>query len=324
MKKQFFKGYFLLICSFTLLMFSCKKTTSVEDEVVTEEVQMQVQSEDSEMMSSETESVDDDATNTASSSARFCGLGNILGGGSLSIDTDTSNPGGGVRTITINYNGRINGCRKRTGSITVELLNAPRWIEPGATLKVTFNNFKVENVCRNKSVTLNGQRFITNVNGGNHFKLQQGLVSSLVHKVRTGATGITATFTDSLGTKTANWNAAKTTTISYTSTPRKFNYEVVGDTTINTKANTEAWGTSRFSRSYQTVINNTIKSNTFCGLWRPTAGNVSHFVGTSNVQVAFGLNAMGNPVGLGDCAGFFKVTYTNASGVSSSRVLPYR
>lgn len=324
MKKQTFKGYLLLACSLSILMFSCKKSTSVEDEVVTEEVQMQVQTEDSEMMSSETESADDDATNTVSSSARFCGPGNTLGGGSLSFDTDTTNPGGAARTITINFNGRVTGCRKRTGSITIELLNATRWTDVGATLKVSFNNFKVENTCRNKSVTLNGQRFITNVNGGNHFKLQQGLVSSLVHKVRTGSTGLTATFTDSLGTKTANWNAAKTTSITYSSTPRKFNYEVVGDTTINSKANTEAWGTTRFSRAYQTVINNAVKSNTFCGLWRPTAGNVTHYVGTANVQVALGLNAMGNPVGTGDCAGFFKSTYTNAAGVSVSRVLPYR
>lgn len=323
MQKQIFKSYFLLACTLSILMFSCKKSTS-EENAVTEEVQMQTQSEDSEMMSSETESVDDDATNTASSSARFCGVGNILGGGALSFDNDTTNPSGGARTITITFNGRVNGCRKRTGSITVELVNATRWIEPGATLKLTFNNFKVENVCRNKSVEINGQRFITNVNGGNHFRLQQGLVSSLVHKVRTGSTGLTATFVDSLGTKTANWNTAKTTTITYSSTPRKFNYEVVGDTTINAKANTESWGNTRFARAYQTVINSTIKSNTFCGLWRPTAGNVTNFVGSSSVQVALGLNASGNPVGVGDCAGFFKVTFTNASGVSNTRVLPYR
>ena len=324
MKKQIFKGYFLLVCSFTLLMFSCKKSTSVEDEVVTEEVQMQVQSEDAEMVTSETESVDDDATNTASSSARFCGPGNILGGGALAFDTDTTNPGGGARTITITYNGNVNGCRKRTGSITIELLYATRWIEPGATLKVTFNNFKVENVCRNKSVSISGQRFITNVNGGNHFKLQQNAVNSLRHRVRTGTTGLTATFTDSSGTKTANWNVARTTVITHTNAPNKFNYETVGDTTINSKANTEAWGSSRFSRPYQTVINNAIKANTFCRLWRPVAGSVTHYVGSSNVQVAFGLNASGNPVGTNDCAGFFKVTYTNASGVSNSRVLPYR
>jgi hypothetical protein len=323
MKKQLFAACFLLCTSFSTLLVSCSKSGADKDEVSIE-TQMQVQSEDSEMISSETEAVDDDAANTVSSSIRFCGVGNILNTGLLSTDTDTTNPEGGARTITISFNGRVNGCRKRTGSITVELINATRWIEPGATLKLTFNNFKVENVCRNRSVAITGQRFLTNVNGGNHFRLQQGLVNALMHKVRTGVNGLTATFVDSTGTKNANWNVAKTISITYTNMPRKFNYEVVGDTTINAKSNTEAWGNSRFGRSYQTVINNTIKSNTLCGLWRPTSGTVSHFIASSSVQVAFGLNVLGNPVGIGDCANFFKVTLTGASGTSNSRVLPYR
>lgn len=309
-----------------VVLFGCKKAT--QDDVVSDEIQVQVQSDDAEMVSGETDAVDEDVNNAISANARFCGSGNVFGGSVMSSDADSTNPGNVANRLVITYNGTVFGCRKRTGSITIDLLYATRWIEPGATLKISFNNFKVENVCRNRSVTINGDRFITNVNGGNMFRLSQGLVSLLKHKVRNGSTGITATFTDSSGTKAANWNVAKTTSISFTppsgGVVGKFNYEINGDTTINGKAKTEAWGTTRYGKAYQTVINSAIKANTLCRVFRPTAGSVTHTVGLLTVDVSLGLNASGNPVGAGDCATFFKVVWTNAAGVTTTKLIPYR
>lgn len=323
MKMQIKKMSLLLCFCVTTFVIGCNKSTS-EVDAISEETKTVVESEDSEMIASESESVEDDASNTISSSARFCGSSNVFGSGSLPFDLDTSNPGGGARLITITYNGNVLGCRKRTGTITIELLNAARWVEPGAMLKIKYNNFKVENVCRNKSVTLNGEKFMTNVSGGNHFSLSRGLSTTLNHKVRTGSAGLTATFTDSLGTKSANWNIARKTTITHTSSPSKFNYEVSGDTTINSKANTSSWGQTRFARSYQTTINQSIKANTFCKLWKPISGSITHYQGTVSSTLLYGLNFSGNPVTGNDCAGFFKVTYTLPSGSSVSKLIAYR
>jgi hypothetical protein len=322
MKTKFFNPYLFFMCFVSILFFSCQKST--EEDTISNEMQVQIQSDDAEMISSETESIDEDASTIASSNSRFSGIGNIFSVNNISADIDTTNPGGVANRITINYNGRTTGCRKRTGSITIELLNATRWIEAGATLKMTFNNFKVENICRNKSVAISGERFITNVNGGNLFRLANNPSTILRHKVKTGAAGITATFTDSLGTKTANWNLAKLTNIGFINLTNRFNYEINGDTTINGKINTESWGTTRFGKTYQTVINVPIKANSVCQVWRPTSGTVTHTVGNVTAQVHFGLNAIGNPVGGNDCAGFFKITVTPANGNVFTKLIPYR
>lgn len=325
MKTFNFKTALIIVCCFSFFSISCKKVTS--DVLVTDEVQASVQSEDDEMFQGESESADDDISSTLSSSARFCGPGNVFLGTTLMLppDVDTSNPGNVANRMVFTFNGTVHGCRKRTGTITVDLLYATKWIEPGATLRIKFTNFKVEDVCKNRSVTINGERLNTNVNGGNLFRLSINQISMLRHRIRTGSIGIEATFTDSSGSKTAVWNVAKNKTTTFSVNPSKYNFEVSGDTTINGKINTAAWGTTRFGHSYQTVYTSSIKANTHCKVWRPTSGLVAHTVGSQTVQVVFGLNAQGNPVGPGDCATHFKVYWTNsATSVSNSRLKAYR
>ncbi len=322
MKKLNVIRLFFLLSFLSITIFSCKKTSN-SDIVVEEAVQARVQSDDATMVQGETESVDDDVNNTVASSARFCGVGNVfLVGNHLPLDADTSNPGNTANRIIITYNGTTIGCRKRTGTITIDLLNAPKWVEAGATLKYTFTNFKVENVCTNRSVKINGERYVTNVNGGNLVRLRAGLVPMLKHKIRTGAIGLEATFTDSSGSKTAVWNIARLSSITFLAD--NFYFNAAGDTTLNGKAATESWGTTRFGNPYQTVFNNPIKSNTKCNLWKPTAGLVTHSVGNFNSAVEFGLNASGNPVGPGDCATHYRVTWTLASGTTQTSLLTYR
>jgi hypothetical protein len=322
MKTLNLKWAFFIICCFSLVAISCKKSTN-NDSIVDESTQARVQSDDASMVQQESESADDDVSNTMSSSARFCGLGNVFNsGGNLPADIDTSNPGSTAKRIIITYNGTTIGCRKRTGTITIDLLNAPKWVEPGATLKYTFTNFKVENVCTNRSVRINGERYVTNVFGGNLYRLKTGLVQMLRHKIRTGSIGFEATFTDSSGSKTAVWNVARLTTINATGNNYFFN--AAGDTTINNKPATESWGTTRFGNAYQTVFNTPVRSNTFCKIWRPTSGFVTHTVGNINATVEFGLNANGNSVGPNDCASFYRITWTLPNGTSSNTLLMYK
>lgn len=324
MKSTSLKWAVAMLCCFSLITISCKKNTSNNDTTVDESTQARVQSDDATTVDGETESVDDDVNNTVASSARFCGLGNIFAvGNHLPPDADTSNPGNTANRIIITYNGTTIGCRKRTGTITIDLLNAPKWVEAGAILKYTFANFKVENVCTNRSVKINGERYVTNVNGGNLVRLKAGLVPMLKHKIRTGTIGLEATFTDSSGARTAVWNVARLTTINYLTDNYYFN--AAGDTTINNKPATESWGTTRFGNPYQTVFTSSIKSNTNCKLWKPTAGSVIHSVGNFNSIVQLGLNASGNPVGPNDCATHYRVTWTLANGTSSApQLIPYK
>jgi hypothetical protein len=326
MKSVNLKWAVVSLCCFSLIATSCKKNTSNNDATVDESTQARVHSDDATTVSTETESVDDDVNNTVASSARFCGLGNVFGiGNHLPYDADTSNPGNTANRIIITYNGTTIGCRKRTGTVTIDLLNAPKWVEAGAILKYTFTNFKVENVCTNRSVRINGERYVTNVNGGNLVRLKAGLVPMLKHKIRTGVIGLEATFTDSSGSKTAVWNVARLTTITYATNNNSYYLDAAGDTTIANKPATESWGTTRFGNPYQTVFTAPVKANTFCRLWKPTAGVVTHSVGNYNALVEFGLNASGNPVGPNDCATHYRVTWTLANGTNSTpKLIEYK
>lgn len=316
------------IIAFTCFAFfavSCKKSTT-NTTVVEEATQARVQTDDATMVQGETETADDDVNNAAASSERFCGPGNIFAAPfNLADATITNSAAGTANKITITYNGTTNPaspCRKRTGVITIELLNAARWVEPGAVLKYTFINFKVENTCTNRSVKLNGERYVTNVKGGNLFRLHHHLVDSLQHKVRTGTIGLEATFTDSSGTKTAVWNVARNTVIK--NIADTYFFTTNGDTSIANLNNTESWGTTRFGSAYQTVFSSAIKANTFCKLWKPTSGEVVHNVGNFTSTVKFGLNAMGLPIAANDCATHFRVTWVASNGVSNTNLIPYK
>ncbi len=323
MKTINLKKALMMICCVALFSVACKKATS-DDLIPDEPTQARVQSDDAALVQGETESVDDDVSGALSSSAKFSGDGNVFAASSenFSTDMDTTNVGNNASRTIITYSGTLNGCRKRTGTITIDLLNAHRWIMPGATIRIKFTNYKVENVCTNRSVTINGERFLTNVYGGNRYTLKKGISALLKHRVRTGAFGIEAKFTDSSGIKTAVWNVAKLTQITFNTIPGtilgKYNFSINGDTTINGRANTESWGTTRFGTPYQTVFTSPIQANTVCKLWKPTSGEVKHHTGSHFSMVNFGLNSNGLPVGAGDCATHFRVSWTNLANPTSA------
>ena len=325
MKKFNFKTLATLICSVAILTIGCKKNTS-SDSVIDQATQARIQSNDASTVQGEADGVDDDVNNAAATSERFCGVGSVFNTAAPLPDGTVSLPGSSTAAakITITYNGTVVGCRKRTGSVTIDLINGNRWVDSGAVLKYVFTNFKVENTCTGKSITINGERFVTNVYGGNLYRLKNGLVSVLRHRIRTGANGYQVTFTDSSGSKTAVWNVARNTSIRYVNALHVgYYFESNGDTTINGKAQTESWGNTRYGNAYQTVFSTPVKANTYCGLWKPTAGQVIHTISNTTITVDYGLNISGNPVGVGDCAGFFKVSWLLANNISGSQIYQY-
>ena len=218
MKTYNLKSAFVVVCCFAMLNIGCKKNTT-DTTTVDQATQARIQSNDAATVQGETDGVDDDVNNSTAASERFSGAGNVFATATGIPDGTVTlpNPGAAAKIIII-YNGTPVGCRKRTGTLTIDLINGNHWVDSGAVLKYTFTNFKVENTCTGKSITINGERFVTNVLGSNLYRLHSGLVSLLKHKIRTGASGYHVTFTDSSGSKTAVWNVARTTSIHYMST----------------------------------------------------------------------------------------------------------
>ena len=304
----------------SVVAVSCKKTVEavVNNVDASNTAKAKSQSIDASFINGETDQTDNDVNNSASASAKMSGSGNNStsnGVPDASIDSSSS-----LKTITINYNGTLpsGSCKKRTGSITVDLISGNRWIDVGAVIQYTFNNFKVFNVCTNKSVTINGTRTLTNVLGGNVYTLSLNRLPKLTHKVRAN---YNVTFVDSNGTtKTAQWNVARKTDIIYANS--FFGFTSSGDTTISGLSSIESWGVTRDGFNYTTQFTTPIVSNTGCGLWKPTAGVVVHTVASFPFTVQYGLDASGNQVTSG-CAAFYKVSWLTVAGVSVFAILPY-
>jgi len=309
------------------VVISCKKaTTSAVVNTVdnTSETNAKTQSSDASFVTSETDQADNDVNNTASACARVNKNGPVATSNGVPSNADTSSTFAGV--ITINYHGQIGTtCRTRTGSITIQLMSGNKWSDSGAVLQYTFNNYKVTNNCNGKTVTLNGTRTITNLTGGNVYTITlAGNSSTIVHKVRAN---YTAAFTDSASTtvKTAVWNVARKTTISYL--VGLYSISTAGDTTYNGIANTESWGTTRNGDAYTTVFTLPVTNNTYCGLpyiGRPTSGTVEYTVGSLAFNVQYGLTASGTPAAVGSCIPvyYYQVTCTISTGTYTAMV-PY-
>ena len=302
----------------SVIAVSCKKAadTLVNNIDATNTSKAKSQSIDASLINGETDQTDNDVDNSASACAKMSGAGNTntsSGVADASIDSSSS-----LKTITINYNGTQVGCKKRTGSITVDLINGTRWVDVGAVIQYTFNNFKVFNVCTNKSVTISGTRTLTNVLGGNVYTLAIARTPKLTHKVRAN---YNVTFVDSNGTtKTAQWNVARKTDIIYANS--FFGVTNAGDTTISSVSSVESWGTTRDGYSYTTQFTTPLVSNTACGLWKPTVGAIIHTVGGFPFTVQYGLDATGNQVTSG-CAAYYKISWLTVAGATVSVLLPY-
>ncbi len=306
----------------SVAIVSCKKTienitNSVDN---TNAASAKTQSADASLVNPEMEQTDNDVDNVVSTSAKMCGAGNIFTNTTnvlppdVTVDATTSK-----QTLTITFNGTLyGGCRKRTGTITVDLNNASRWIDSGAVLHYTFTNFKVVNTCTNKTITINGYRELTNLSGGNFFTLTTFKTLKLTHKIRGN---YSLAFTDASGnTDSANWNVARNTTITY-SNPT---YTVLtsGDTTISGIQQVESYGTTRNGSSYTTAFTTSIMSNTTCGLWKPTAGVVAHKVGLFAFGVQYGVDSTGTQV-LSGCAGYYKISWPTVAGTTATAIIPY-
>lgn len=319
------KKIFLIAFISIATLIACKKNSTTDNTSTTDIAEAQAHTDDAAFYDGESDAVDDDINTTVALSEKFCGI-NIFASGTVTLppDLDTTNSANTAKKIILTFNGNVatGSCRKRKGTITIELIQGNKWVETGAILKYTFNNFTVTNVCRNRSIAITGDRFVTNGNGGNLVLLRAGAVNSLVHQIRTGSAGLAVTFTDSLGVvKTANWNAARKTTITY-NTPNYY-FVVTGDTSLNAIANTANWGTNRYTHSFQTSIATAIRANTGCKLWRPTAGLVNYTINNFSASVLYGLDIVGNAASA-TCATHYKVSWQTQNGTTGSTIIPYR
>lgn len=234
----------------------------------------------------------------------------------ITIDSTSAATG----LIVLNYNG--NNCANtkfRLGSISVQLpyINGAvvRWHNQGASITLTFNNYKVTRLSDNKSITLNGTHTITNVSGDVIATITPG--SPRIHKIRAN---MQLTFDD--GTN-RTWQAARTRTFNIAN--NIITDQITGDTTVSNYNNVAMWGVNRAGTSFYTSIPTPVVENILggtCLLYKPLVGVRVHNGIAHPITVTYGVDTNGNPVTSG-CPYGYKANWTNGQGVAKQIIVSY-
>ncbi len=206
----------------------------------------------------------------------------------------------------------------RSGQIKVQLTTGTFWSDVNSILTVTYINYKITRLYDNKSITFNGVKTVKNLNGNNWIGF---LLGSATLRYQERAFNINVLFDNGA---TSVWNVARITEWTYTPTgplSPKINFYVTGDSLLNGFNNTDSWGINRFGQPFTTYYTTPIVSNTYCGLWRPNFGSLTHHLAIGDFSLDLGLDQSGNPTPY-DCAYGYKVTWTS-NGNTYVSILSY-
>ena len=212
-------------------------------------------------------------------------------------------------TYTLTFDGlNCNGRKYRTGQVKIMKNINDHWSHAGTTVRVEFINLRVTRVLRNRSVTLNGNKYFTNVSGGLVRDLGNG-VTSVIHRVTGNMQG---TFDNNT---TRTWTIARQRT--FTGTPGQLILSIDGFGTINGYNNLATWGLNRNGEEFYTQITQSVVHRQECG-WDPVSGVKIHQVPSDNKRavLTFGYDSNNQPVTGSNCPDRFRVDWekNNHSG----------
>jgi hypothetical protein len=311
MKMQF-RYLSVAVLSAAILFTSCKKdkTSTIDDTT-----EYKVQADDQSRFSNETDAAANDANTaveniggTYNGDTPLTPLLPSICDATVTVDT-VSVP----RKLTITYNGNnCAGTRTRTGVVTVSFAPNFRWNQAGAQYTVKYENLKITRLSDNKSITINGEKTVTNVSGGRLRNLAtRG--SAIIHTIK--SSNMNVTFDD--GT-TRTWQLAR---------QRSFTYDggiVLTITGIAPQGNGIAeWGTNRNGNTFSSAITQPLVIKQTCN-FRLVSGQVTHTGLVVTVTTTFGLDAAGIAISACPSGSFYyKVVWTGIGGNSYTYIAPY-
>lgn len=301
--------HFLGLLSFALLISSvaCKKDSHSAAEKDDQEIT--VHADDETFFTSETDAVFSEANlllEAGSVNPRH--QDNPICDATVAVDL-LSNP----QTITITYNGA--GClgnRTRKGEIVLSAPQGTQWKNAGASVKITFKDFKITRNSDKKSVTINGEQTYTNTSGGLLLKLAS--LEAITHTVTSN--GLSVTFDN--GSK-RSWQVAQQRVFTYN---KGIVITVLGMHTEGNNTQIAVWGTNRFGVAFATSITEPLIIRQDCN-FRLTGGAVKHTVGSAAATATFGLDAAGNPVSCPAGNYYYKLVWTGPNGNAVTAILAY-
>jgi len=233
-----------------------------------------------------------------------------------SITSDLAN-----RKITLNFDGTTpcgSPSRSRGGRIEVQLIRGARWSDANAQLKVTMTDYKVTRLETRKSVTFNGVKTLTNVRGWNWLGYLAG-TDSIVYRER--GRDIQAVFSNG-GTHVFSLCRSTSARLRDRAGLKRLYIRASGDTAIGNDANIDTYGTNRNGQAFTGQLTTPWSSNEYCGLWRPTQGQMVYKAAGNSLTLTAGVNESGD-IDTRECAYGYKVAWQLSTGTSGSVVKSY-
>lgn len=299
---------------------SCKKKEETNPDVPAAQ---SLQTEDNNDVKTEADQVNSDINDALENfpSLRGGRVGADSGTGAkqicgCSITSDLAN-----KKITLNFDGTTpcgSPSRSRGGKIEVQLVRGARWSDLNAMLKVTMTNYKVTRLETQKSVTFNGVKTLTNMRGWNWLGYLAG-TDSIVYKER--GKDIQAVFNNG-GTHVFSLYRSTSNRLRDRAGLKRVYIRATGDTTYQGLQNVDTYGTNRNGQAFTGQLLTPWSSNSYCGFWRPTQGEMVYKAAGNSLTLTAGVNESGN-VDTRDCAYGYKVAWQLSTGTSGSVVKSY-
>ena len=326
----------IIAIAFTGLVFACKKDNSNSNS--TNSSNVQTGADDQAMVSNENENVANDAnaalistpttngdsktavaiggTTAVNSTKQINGVngtssinGDIICDAAVAFDT-ASDP----RTITITYNGtNCWGNRTRTGTVVISIPASVHWRDVGAVVNIAIQNLVITRVSDGKTITLNGTKTMTNVNGGSLKDL--ATIGTITHVVNDS---LSVTFADSA---VRTWNVSKQRVFTYN------NGIVITTTGLHSDGNNTGiaeWGTNRFGVAFESLITQPKVIRQDCDFRLVSGQNQIIRSDNINSTITYGLDASGNPT---SCPGsglyYLEIVWTLPNARTNPIIIPY-
>ncbi len=315
--KKLFLNSIMLVLALAVIFTACKKDKKDSTTTTDDTPQQSTAGSDESRFSEETDQVLNDAETLVGGSsiagARVSSLASTCG--ATVIDSIATK-----KKVVLNFDGStscINNTRKRSGQVTIQLTNKALWNDTGAVLTITFNNYKVTRNSDSKSITINGTKTITNVNGGLVKNINTTTLTSVTHVIQ--GTGLTVTFDD--GTvKTWNTNRKRV----FSKSGSDVLITVTGNNGVDGYFNVAVWGTNRYGVPFYTTIETpvVISSCSSLGEWTVISGVKKHKALVREITVTYGINQDGT--NNGTCLSYgFKVDWTNLKNEPKEAIISY-